>query len=331
MRDFKKVSSAGDELVDYYMETMTSPTEFPDAYKVAKVRSGDTLLRLNPSNGLHCCPIRETVNAHSLLTATEDQTCESTGTGETYGALGSIRHEVCQQYLGRGGRIYGDWWCPRCEKMAHQQTLYKKCKCGAHTQYREMRFEHTHKGEVVKSFKIDSIYKAKDGSLWVIDYKFTSGHNLWKDNIKKLPKLGNVTQITDYVHTLRDLGGKFKGVKGWVLFYIGFESVFLNRPGTHKVVRKEVPFASTEKYIQRLRDRGYTRLLITRKAAKKLAAGTPLSKENIQKMLAVKPCKSREWYEDNMHDQYNPCPWAEVCHTKRMAQIARKDLNELVG
>lgn len=325
---FKKIAKLStSELVTYYNAAMTKQIDVADDYARNRKRNGDFAFRLNPSS-LPCCPILNTFAAVGLLRASETTMTTANGMLTTYGEMGSIRHAVCQQFLGRAGRIYGDWYCPSCRTTV-KQSLFKLCKCGEIPFYQEMRFEHTYKGRVVKSFKPDGIFKDSKGRLWVIDYKFKTRPKFYPSQIKSLPLKENRTQVLDYVHTLRMLGGKFKNVRGYILLYIAFDKVILEGGYDYHPVQRSVSRAATAKYRKTL-DREYRRLFVTRRAAKAVI-DKDVDREIVIELVKNKPCANHEQYMKVMHNKYSPCPYAESgeCFKSRFVKTLHTDLREL--
>lgn len=325
---FKKIAKLSScELITYYNSAMTKQLDVADGYARNRKRTGDFAFRLNPSN-LPCCPILNTFAAVGLLRATEETMTTANGMLTTYGEMGSIRHEVCQQFLGRAGQIYGDWFCPACKNTV-KQSLYKICKCGEIPFYKEMRFEHTYKGRVVKSFKLDGLFKDSKGNLWVIDYKFKTRPNFFPNQIKKLPVKNNRSQVLDYVHTLRLLGGKFAKVRGYILLYVAFDKVVLEGGYDYHPVQRRVSLKATKSYAKKLEGE-YKRLFITRLAAKRVV-GKEVDREIAVKLVENKPCGNHAQYMAIMYNQYEPCPYGEngSCFKPGFVKTLYKDLKAL--
>jgi len=305
---FKKIAKLStNELVLYYNASMQKQFEVADEYARNRKRNNDLQLRINPSS-LPCCPILNTFHAVALLRATETTTGLGSGFGSTYSGLGSTRHEICQQFLGRAGRIYGDWHCPRCGSIRYA-SLYKQCSCGEFPLYREMRFTHEYNGRTVKSFKLDGIFKDSKGKLWVMDYKFVMPYRLMGKGLKELPTKKNRRQVLDYVHTLRLKGGKFSKIEGYILLYVAFDKVILEGGNGYHSVQRKVSQKATKRYAKYL-NREYSNLLLARRAAKAVV-GKELEKGTVKELVARKPCTDFDHYTATIHDQYNPCPYAE--------------------
>ena len=325
---FKKIAKLStNELVTYYNTSMLKPIDVADGYLRARKRNGDFAFRLNPSS-LPCCPILNTFAAVDIARAQENAMAKANGMLSTYADMGSIRHEVCQQFLGRAGRMYGDWHCRSCGKT-RKASLYKLCECGEVPFYNEMRFEHTYKGRVVKSFKPDGIFKDSKGRLWVVDYKFKTRFKFLPGQIKGLPLKNNRRQVLDYVHTLRLLGGKFKNVRGYILLYIAFDKVVLEGGYDYHPVQRKVSKASTAKYAKTLEGE-YRRLFITRRAAKAVV-NKEVNREIVVELVKNKPCANHEQYMADLHNQYEPCPYAESgqCFKKSFVKTLHTDLRAL--
>lgn len=82
-------------------------------------------------------------------------------------SVGTTVHEVMQRYHGKTGQFLADWHCPVCKKwkrMSHEPMC-----CGKLSEYHELLIRLP---TVVGH--IDGVYKASDGSYWIVDYKTTS-------------------------------------------------------------------------------------------------------------------------------------------------------------
>ncbi|BAG41617.1 hypothetical protein [Ralstonia phage phiRSL1] len=84
-----------------------------------------------------------------------------------YTRVGTVVHEVLQNFLSRSGQLLADYHCTHCKKW-HRMSYVHEC-CDHPTQYHEVEIDykgiHGH---------IDAIYKDKEGRLWIVDFKTTS-------------------------------------------------------------------------------------------------------------------------------------------------------------
>jgi len=84
-----------------------------------------------------------------------------------YTRVGTVVHEVMQNFLCMSGKLLADYHCRECNKW-HRMSYKTEC-CGFPTQYHEVEIDY--KG--IKGH-IDAIYKDRNGKLWIVDFKTTS-------------------------------------------------------------------------------------------------------------------------------------------------------------
>jgi hypothetical protein len=84
-----------------------------------------------------------------------------------YTRVGTVVHEVMQNFLCKSGKLLADYHCRECNTW-HRMSYKHEC-CEFPTQYHEVEIDY--KG--IKGH-IDAIYKDQKGKLWIIDFKTTS-------------------------------------------------------------------------------------------------------------------------------------------------------------
>src|SRR6185437_1348053 len=84
-----------------------------------------------------------------------------------YTRVGTVVHEVMQNYLCTSGKLLADYHCRECGTW-HRMSYKHEC-CDFPTEYHEVEIDY--KG--IKGH-IDCIYKDQQGKLWIIDFKTTS-------------------------------------------------------------------------------------------------------------------------------------------------------------
>jgi len=84
-----------------------------------------------------------------------------------YTRVGTVVHEVMQNYLCTSGKLLADYHCRECGTW-HRMSYKHEC-CDFPTEYHEVEIDY--KG--IKGH-IDCIYKDRQGKLWIIDFKTTS-------------------------------------------------------------------------------------------------------------------------------------------------------------
>lgn len=141
------------------------------------------VLYLRPSQ-LPFCPLEFFVqNAELGLLRTLDFA------GAFYTSVGTIVHEVMQEFLCRSGRFLADYFCPECETW--HKLSYTHEHCGFPTKYHEITINY--KGI---NGHIDAVYKDNKGKLWILDFKTTSVKSAPKK--QKDPGVTYVEQIETY-------------------------------------------------------------------------------------------------------------------------------------
>jgi PD-(D/E)XK nuclease superfamily len=84
-----------------------------------------------------------------------------------YTRVGTVVHEVMQNFLCMSGKLLADYHCRECGTW-HRMSYKTEC-CDFPTQYHEVEIDY--KG--IKGH-IDAIYKDRNGKLWIVDFKTTS-------------------------------------------------------------------------------------------------------------------------------------------------------------
>ena len=246
-------------------------------------------------------------DAHSRMTGYVEP--DSDAMKSYYCDVGTAAHTVFQRWLGAHGRIYGDWKClnSNCGRFVRFSNKHKCPDCGSEMLYEEF---------TVKAFKhlsghLDGLFRARDRSFWVIDYKTSSERaiNSQKYN-KTFPYTKNRHQIESYVPLIEeelDLE-----VSGWMLNYIARDN-----PSVRKIVgasmstkyKKEI-LAGLESYdtqygiVQRLKNY-----------------------KQLQYLVDNKFCQSHEHYNTDMKG-FNGCALAPVCFGKRLKSVLRLDMDQ---
>lgn len=225
-----------------------------------------------------------------------------------YTGVGTLSHEIIQDWLGLGGRILGQWRCtaPGCIGL-RQISRRNDCPiCKAQMKYEELTvtaFKHL-------SGHLDGIYKADNGEYFVIDYKTSSVRVITTQHEQRtLPYHGNVCQIRAYC-ALIELVFNIK-ISGWMLHYIA-------RDAPLKVYRTEGRrITDEEKKAELKKIKLYDRHWDIVANLKKF--------EQIKVLISEKPCATDEFYKKEFHG-FTPCPLSQggVCfQPKRLKEIMR--------
>lgn len=250
------------------------------------------------------CPLK-----HAYKRLTQHETAPETDMeGMYYTSVGTVTHEIIQDFVGRGGKMYGQWKCSD-KACAGFRALSSKniCpKCGSRMLYEEL---------TVRAYKnvsghIDGVWRDPDGKYWIVDYKTCSARIIESQHIRRtLPYSHNKAQIRAYC-ALVERNFSIK-IAGWILMYVA-------RDSPTKVMRAEGAYMSEEskkKYLANIRkwDRQWDEVLEI-KSLKQLLA-----------IKEAKPCTDHEFY-DKHYETFTPCPLSKggVCfQPKRLNELLR--------
>ena len=178
------------------------PTELTEVFKEALTKS-HKLKTKRPiqlrASGLPTC---------SLLFL-EKMLLDDTETDEAmmdyYCSVGTTVHSHLQKWLGKSGRVYGNWICRSCGHK-HENSMKWKCsKCKSHMEYEELEISYN-----VFSGHIDGLVKQKNGRFIVFDYKTTSSRNIYSK--KYIPVHKHILQVSAYAAILRKQGMDIESV-----------------------------------------------------------------------------------------------------------------------
>ena len=141
-----------------------------------------------------------------------------------YTSTGSSIHTVFQKVLGRGGKILGNWKCPKCN-YTRELKKYRVCpKCGTSMtmHYKELELNH-----LAWRGHLDGLYISIDGEWWVIDYKTCKLyfiHARHKSKSAWRPYVSYSEQQDHYV-PLVERSLKIK-IAGWMLVFLSRDEPF---------------------------------------------------------------------------------------------------------
>lgn len=131
--------------------------------------------------------------------------------------MGTQAHELVQDVMARGGRIWGDWECSSCRHKRHWSTLAACPKCGSRMNYHEIEVAwRAWRGH------IDGVYQDSNGDFWIIDYKTTSEAKIVKGKIEVA-----VTYRAQQERYVVFVEQKYQvKVKGWALIYASRDNIY---------------------------------------------------------------------------------------------------------
>jgi hypothetical protein len=216
-----------------------------------------------------------------------------------YTGVGTHTHELVQDALGRGGQIYGDWYCTQdgCEGARIFSNNNKCPACRSIMLYTEISLDLTKIFPNVSSCHLDGVYRTDDGLYFIIDYKTTKTEitNL-SDKETCLPYPTNVAQITGYA-ALLELRFNIK-VSGWILFYIARDNPLYSYKAVGSLITTKEKKAILVK-IKTYSDHYGIVMNLTKF-------------KQVQYLIANKPCQNQKQYEKEF-GTYRGCPLASIC------------------
>lgn len=286
------------EFAAYYKSALDDTLEFrlSDLPKEERTRFRRRQKQLHPSSFPYC----GYRHAYEFLTTEKDPVLYAGFGDDYYLGVGTLTHTALQKWLGRKGQVAGDWKCNACGHVHEMQVLPKKCKaCGSKTD----GFEYEEVGGVWGSYiwwHKDGIFVDRKGRLWIIDYKTTSTNAIWQHKKKgdKFPYKENKHQAEAYVVLAED---KYKKpIHGWILFYASRDYPSFSFMPVAQVMTDE----RKEEIRARLKanDRTFKTVL-----------GLRDNPQHIGRIRNGKLCSDRQFYRENVHHEYRPCPLYKHC------------------
>ena len=210
-----------------------------------------------------------------------------------YTGVGTLTHEIIQEWMGRSGRILGQWKCKTegCKgvRLISRKNICPICK--GFMAYEEL---------TVTAFKyvsghLDGIYRAENGEYFVIDYKTSSVRVITTQHENRtLPYYHNVCQIKAYC-ALIELLFEIK-ISGWMLHYIARD----NPLTTYRTEGKRVSDEEKKEILVKIKgyDRHWGMVINMHKFS------------DLMQLVEEKPCRNREFYMKEFHG-YTPCPLSQ--------------------
>lgn len=268
---------------------------------------------LHPSSFPYCA-LR---GAYARITREADPVLERGFGFDYFLPVGTATHVALQRWLGRSGNMIGNWTCCCKRRYAFVVRPETCVRCGASDsfEYHELGGvwgTHTH-------WHCDGLFRMKDGSYWVVDYKTTSDHSVTQHRARGdvFPYKENVAQVEAYIILVED---QYKiEVRGWIIPYIT-RSNPLHAWKQHFEVREISKARKDElRALLRINDRDHGRALLVREQPERV----------FKTLVRTKPCKSRTEYKEHMFNQYNPCPLEKTCfNQKNLQQQLQNTINE---
>lgn len=244
--------------------------------------------------------------------------------------MGTLVHKIFQDWTAKAAfelekdkdfeiEILGNWRCPKC-KTTRNLKPYSTCPtCGSAMKYCEIPVDWN-----PISGHIDLVLKYKQWCV-ILDYKSISSLRLLSHNnnpaASTLPEKSHKAQVETYcVLFEKEYSKVLKGctVLGWILFYISRDDpLHINQPFYHQL--SEHDKSNIRKKLKKYRK--HFKLAL---AAKNFF--------DFKELIKIKPCPNKEFYMDNFHSPYSPCPlgMSGVCFDRkrlvnRIKKVVEKD------
>lgn len=237
--------------------------------------------------------------------------------GSYYTGVGTLAHAIIQGWIGEGRRMYGNWKC-KAEGCAGERKFDNRSTCPVcHSPMEYVEFE-VHAFRYITGH-IDGLYKATDGTWWIIDYKTSSTRNIEehrKSTEPIFPYKKNKWQIRAYVVLLeREL--KIK-IRGWMLFYIARDDPMNTFEVVGGVMKDETKTGYFD--LMAVWDRHFSIVQNVGRAKRPKL-------EDIKILVEEKPCCDDADYQRVYGDPYNGCPLAGggTCFDKKKLNRTLKE------
>lgn len=223
-----------------------------------------------------------------------------------YTGVGTLAHELIQDALGLGNRMYGNWFCHQdgCKGRRIFSNNNKCPACLSVMRYTEISLNLTHLFPHVSSCHIDGVYRTASGLYFIIDYKTTNSKTAeLSDKETYLPYPTNRAQINGYV-ALLELRFNIK-VAGWILFYIARDKP----TRTYKAVGGLVTDKDKKKTLKKIKTYSdhYGKVM------------NCTSYSTIKMLIRSKPCNSDEYYRKE-YSSFGSCPLVSICFEPKMLE-----------
>lgn len=277
--------------VKFFKQLKYNPTEFTKIYKdcLTKTHALETRrqIRLRASSLPTC----------SLLTL-EKMLLNETETEEAmmdyYCSVGTTVHSHLQKWIGKSGKIYGDWLCKNCN-YTHKNTLVHICpNCTHHMEYVELEIEYN-----IFSGHIDGLIQQKNGKFIVYDFKTSSTKHIYAK--KYIPVAKHLIQVCAYAAVLRKVHQM--DIESVSIMYIARDNPTLiaefNLKFTDDILDFTLDFLKNQ-------IKGF------KSAVKSVESG------DIKHAIKYKMCSSINEYKEEVEKffTYDPCPLCKICFDK---------------
>lgn len=266
------------------------PTALSETYKKALQGTLDTKnkrpIRLRAS-GLPSCSL------HFLEKMLTDEFETEEAMMDYYCSVGTAVHTHLQKWMGKTGKIYGDWKCNSCNHTVKNSVKYKCPKCKIMMEYVELEVDYN-----IFSGHIDGLLKLPGNKYIVFDYKTTSSRNIYQK--KFIPVAKHLMQVAAYGAILKKQGYDIDSLS---VVYVARDNPTLfaefNIPFTEALHKHTLEFL-------RQQIKGF------KAAVKSKETGNP------EYALKYKMCDSYHTYKEEFEKffGYSDCHLSKICFNK---------------
>lgn len=262
---------------------------------------------LHPSS-FPFCGLR---NAYERFTRPADPSLEIDFGRDYFLPAGHVFHAAVQKWIGFSGVYIGNWVCLSCSRRYELQGRPKRCKCGSHhLQYEELGGKW---GKTV-SWHTDGLFRTRNHGLWLNDFKTTSTYAIYKHKKENtFPYVGNEWQIKAYVPLVEDLIQE--KLAGYMLTYAARDNP--SKPWNIVVVGSKITDS--------IRAQARANLELSDQMFKTGLAVKKRPNKTFKLVSANKLCSDRDFYNEQVKNDFEPCPLAKVCFNKTRLQKALQE------
>lgn len=260
------------------------------------------------------CPLRL---AYTKFTLGSDPVIQTNFAGDYYLNVGTIAHRYLQYWLGKSGKIVGNWTCSTCSpKVAYRfstkPSSCRECK-GSDFDYHEVggKDDNVH-------WHADGLFKCED-EYWLIDYKTTSSYQIEQHRKTRnvFPYYSNLFQIETYIPLIE---------RKYNIKVAGYFLIYLSRDKPNNI-KYGIEIVGV-KLSSIIREKLYERLDRFKKAHELASQVLQFPAKVFQKAIKTKLCPDLETYTTKIKG-YNPCPFEDVCFLpKTLTAHVKKVLQE---
>lgn len=211
-----------------------------------------------------------------------------------YCSVGTTVHTHLQKWLGKTGKIYGNWICKSCNHKVDNSSNSICPKCDSGMEYEELEVNYND-----FSGHIDGVVKLRNKKHIVFDYKTSSTRNIYGKKYIPVPK--HLLQVCAYAAILRKSGMEIDSVS---IVYVARDNPTL---------MAECNCKFTDDIYE------YTLNFLKRQIKGFKAANKSFETNDIKHALKYKLCESSSYYKDEVHDfmGMDGCHLSKICFSEK--------------